>query len=336
MYPKSDAGGNRFFGARNRNHLTIANHSSMLSMNSQPQPLSVNRLHKKYGNFEVIRDLNLEVEHQAIHGLVGLNGSGKTTTLECILGLQHVTSGEISVLGYKPSELYRAQGNIVGIFDTPSLHPNLTVRQCLQHASLLCKDKPKNFLAMEKLLGIEKYSNFKIRHLSLGNKRRASIAQALLGRPALIILDEPFNGLDAGGVEDMLALIKTLNQDDGTAFLLSSHQLPYLEQVCTHIAILHQGRIAVSDKIDELFNADKATVLLKCDQQDKVLNLVNRSTYTQFKRIDHNGFLHIELRELTTADFNRQLVERSIAISELRIERSSLSSLFRNITSEPD
>lgn len=303
---------------------------------SHPAPLTVNGLCKSYGNFEVIRDLNLEVENQAIHGLVGLNGSGKTTTLECILGLQGFNSGNVSVLGHHPSRLYQAKGAIVGIFDTPSLHPNLTVRQCLQHASLLCTDKPRNFIEIERLLGIEKYSNFKIRHLSLGNKRRASIAQALLGKPALIILDEPFNGLDAGGVDDMLALIKTLNEEDGTAFLLSSHQLPYLEQVCSHIAILHQGRIAVSDQIDALFSADRATVMLRCDHQDKVLNLVNQSKYTTFKKIDLNGFLHIELSELTTADFNRQLVERSVAVSELRIERSSLSSLFRDITSESE
>jgi len=305
-------------------------------MNAQPLPLSVHGLCKSYGKFEVIRKLSLEVENQAIHGLVGLNGSGKTTTLECILGLQGFDSGEIAVLGRHPSALYQARGDIVGIFDTPSLHPNLTVRQCLHHASLLCNGKPRNFIEVEKLLSIEKYSNFKIKHLSLGNKRRASIAQALLGKPALIILDEPFNGLDAGGVDDMLTLIKSLNQDDGTAFLLSSHQLPYLEQVCSHIAILHQGSIAISDKIDDLFAADRATVLLKCDQQDKVLNLVNRSKYTKFKKIDHNGFLHVELSELTTADFNRQLVERSIAVSEMRIERSSLGALFRDITSEPD
>jgi len=123
--------------------------------------------------------------------------------------------------------LHSAKGKVVGIFDTPSLHLNLTVRQSLNHAALLVESQSRTPAQVEALLGIEKISNFKVKHLSLGNKRRASIAQALLGSPDLIILDEPFNGLDAGGVDDVLALIKNLNQEEGTSFLLSSHQLPY-------------------------------------------------------------------------------------------------------------
>ena len=104
------------------------------------------------------------------------------------------------------------------------------MRQNLEHASLLTATArtPKQ---VEKLLGIEKFAKFKLRKLSLGNKRRASIAHALIGNPDLIILDEPFNGLDAGGVDDVLALIRQLNETDGTSFLLSSHQLPYLENI---------------------------------------------------------------------------------------------------------
>ena len=93
--------------------------------------LSVNGLNKSYGSFAVLKNLNLSIQQESILGLVGLNGSGKTTTIECILGLQEYNSGSISLLDYSPQALHQARGKIVGIFDTPSLHPNLTVRQCL-------------------------------------------------------------------------------------------------------------------------------------------------------------------------------------------------------------
>ncbi|MCG8506334.1 MAG: ABC transporter ATP-binding protein, partial [Sphingomonadales bacterium] len=191
-------------------------------------PLTVSGLQKSYGDFPVLHGLELEITPHAIMGLVGLNGSGKTTTIECLLGLQGFDAGTVNVLDHAPDKLHRLQGDVVAVFDSPSLYPNLTLQQCLEHASLLCPNPVRSVQEVETLLSIEKFHKFKIRQLSLGNKRRASIAQALLGNPKFIILDEPFNGLDAEGVDDVLALIGRLNQEFGTSFLLSSHQLPYL------------------------------------------------------------------------------------------------------------
>ena len=296
--------------------------------------LSISGLHKQYVNFPVLKDLNLEVGSQSILGLVGLNGSGKTTTIECILGMQGFNSGSISVLGHHPSKLHELSGKVVGIFDTPSLHPNLSVRQSLQHARLLCAEPVRSCQEVEQMLGISRFSKFKIRHLSLGNRRKASIAQALLGNPELIILDEPFNGLDAEGVDDVLALIKTLNQEQGTAFLLSSHQLPYLEKVCTHIAILHEGKIAISDKVESLFSLEKQEVLVECDQHELASSVIDANRHTHLIKVDDNKFLHIELSQFTTAQLNRLLVENNIAVSHLSLQRASLDSLFRHISSE--
>ncbi|HJO12711.1 MAG: hypothetical protein CMQ17_12025 [Gammaproteobacteria bacterium] len=304
-----------------------------MSNTSRAISLSVSKLTKSYGDFEVIKDLDLEIRQGTIHGLVGLNGSGKTTTLECILGLQLYNSGNISVLDKHPTHLYEAAGKIVGIFDTPSLHPNLTVRQCLEHARLLCPEAARTPEKVEHLLGIEKFQNFKIKHLSLGNKRRASIAQGLLGQPELVLLDEPFNGLDAEGVDDVLNLIKTLNQREGTTFLLSSHQLPYLEQICSHIAILHQGRIAVSDEIDTLFSHDRIHVRLRCNNEGDVRELIAGVQAIEIEANDDESYLHLALENMGSADLNRMLVEAGIAVTELVIKRDSLGSLFREITS---
>lgn len=294
-------------------------------------PLRVTNLSKNFGDVEVLKELNLEVLPGAVHGLVGLNGSGKTTTMECILGMQPYHRGEISVLGHRPDRLYQAAGKIVSIFDSPSLHPQLTVRQTLEHAGLLCDRPIRTPNQVEAMLGITQYSQYKIRHLSLGNRRRTSIAQALLGSPSFVILDEPFNGLDAGGVEELLHLISRLNREEGTAFLLSSHQLPYLEKICSHISVLHRGKIAVSDHVSRLFNAKHSRLLVHCDDVVRACAIVQDIPGVQIGDSSYPGLLTLQLDGVSPALINQKLVEKNIAIHELVREKPSLESLFQAV-----
>ncbi len=296
--------------------------------------LSVSGLDKSYGSLAVINGLNLQIEHGSVHGLVGLNGSGKTTTIECILGLQAINSGNVSVLGFSPDKLHLAKGRLVAIFDSSGLHPDLTVRQCLDHAMLLCENPKRSALEVEKMLGISRFSNFKTKHLSLGNKRRASIAQALLGQPELMVLDEPFNGLDAEAVDDVLQLITMLNKEQGTAFLLSSHQLSYLEQICSHIAILHQGRIALSGTTASLLGKTISIVQMKTTEIKSATALIKNTPGVRLLNIDDQGYLNIAIESMDPASLNQSLVENHIPVSELIPKRTSLATLFREITSE--
>lgn len=300
-----------------------------------PEPvLSIAALDKRYGTTAVLLQLNLSVVRGAIHGLVGLNGSGKTTTLECVLGMQGFQSGDLQVLGRHPSMLWQGRGDVVGIFDSPSLHPALTVRQILEHAHLLCARPVRSPADVEAMLGIARYSNYKIRQLSLGNRRRASIAHALIGQPEFIILDEPFNGLDAGGVDDVLALIKQLNHEHGTTFLLSSHQLAYLENICSHLAILHRGRIELTGSVDTLFSDKQARLDVRCDQPDKAsvllaeLHGVNGVTRTGS---DSNPILRMTLDNIDAAAINSVLVLAGVSVSGLELRRPSLTQLFHDV-----
>lgn len=298
------------------------------------QALSITGLKKNYGSFPVLNNLNLQIEKGSIHGLVGLNGSGKTTTIECILGLQTFDSGHITALGQTPKHLHLTKGRVVAVFDRPSLYPNLTLRQCLQHAQLLCEEPTRSISEIEELLGISRFSNFKTRRLSLGNKRRASIAQALLGDPELVVLDEPFNGLDAEGVDDVFNLIRTLNQEHNTTFLLSSHQLPYLEQICSHIAILHQGKITCSDTINNLLGNTQNTLKIRSSNKESAREAIKNIAGAELLNIDSEDYLNISLTDCDSATINRALVEKQIPIEELILERASLAGLFREITSE--
>tara|TARA_B110000858_G_C17809997_1_gene480607 strand:+ start:12030 stop:12938 length:909 start_codon:yes stop_codon:yes gene_type:complete len=298
------------------------------------QALSVTGLKKNYGSFSVLDGLDLQIEKGSIHGLVGLNGSGKTTTIECILGLQAFNSGSITALGHAPKQLHLTKGRLVAIFDSPSLHPNLTVRQCLQHARLLCEKPTRSASHIENMLGISRFSDFKIKKLSLGNKRRTSIAQALLGDPEFIVLDEPFNGLDAEGVDDVLELISTLNRDHGTTFLLSSHQLPYLEQICSHISILHQGKITRSDTIRNLLGNTQTTLQIKTPNSEAASEVLENIAGAELLGIDSDGYLNISITHGDSMAINQALVEKQIPVAELILKRASLAGLFREITSE--
>lgn len=298
--------------------------------------LTVSGLNKSYGDFAVLKDLHLTINSGSILGLVGLNGSGKTTTIECILGMKSFNGGEIAVLDHSPAQLHSMHGDVVGIFDTPSLHPNLTVRQCLDHARIFCKTQVRSTAEVEKLLHISAYSKFKIKNLSLGNKRRASIAQALLGSPRFVVLDEPFNGLDAGGVDDVLKLIRSLNEKEGTTFLLSSHQLPYLEQICSHIAILHKGTIALSDEVGKLLANSELTALIKTEQLERAQSVITDMQNCEYLGIDGDGYIRAALNGIDSSELNHALVSQQIAVSEIILKRASLAHVFREISSGVD
>ncbi|MFK7865115.1 MAG: ABC transporter ATP-binding protein [Pseudohongiellaceae bacterium] len=295
--------------------------------------LRLSNLRKTYGEHLVLDGIELEVEHGAIHGLVGLNGSGKTSTLDCILGLQRFDSGEVDVLGFSPDRLNRACGRVVSVFDSPCLNPNLTVRQTLTIGAMLCGAKTDSIKKFEALLGIEQFSTYKIRHLSLGNKRRTSIAQALLGQPDLVLLDEPFNGLDAGGVDDVLELVKSLNENQGTTFLLSSHQLPYLEQICTHLSVLHQGKIAASNSVEELLKNRRATAMIHSTNTQAAFEFLTQTSGIGEVRNERTGVISAELESLSSAELNRLLVERHIPVDQLTLEKATLAGLFKQVTS---
>jgi len=304
--------------------------------------ISLNGISKHFGRVEVLRNLDLIVERGAIHGLVGLNGSGKTTTLECILGLQQFQSGCAKILGLDPNELHRAEGDIVAVFDTPSMHVNLTVRQALSHAALQLPTKKhtrgsaaepnRSVDEVMSLLGLSRYESYKLRSLSLGNRRRTSIAHALLGNPKLVLLDEPFNGLDAGGVDEVLSLITTLNREFGTSFLLSSHQLPYLQSVCTHLSILHGGQIVASGSLGDLLKGSDAKLIVRTPDLASAQALLMQFDGIQGV-ISENNALSITLAGAKPAAVNRALVNAGIEVNEIVHVCASVDSLFRELTS---
>jgi ABC-2 type transport system ATP-binding protein len=152
-----------------------------------------------------------------------------------------------------------------------------------------------------------------------------------------MILDEPFNGLDAAGVDDVIALILSLNRTESTTFLLSSHQLSYLEQACSHLSILHGGRIIASDEIEKLLENKKPKLTIRTQKQEEALILIKTRSEVRVleTRNEFKDSIIVELGDWEASDLNRFLVENGIAVDELRLDRPSVTSFFRDATQSP-
>lgn len=214
--------------------------------------LRIHGLQKRYGPTVAVRDLSLTVERGQLYGLLGPNGSGKTTTLSCALGLLAADAGTLEVLGERADRIHRLGGRVAAVFDGTTLVPGLSVRQNLAYARRLLGHRggrPADE-ALE-LVGIADLAGRKAGRLSLGQSRRLSIARALLGKPELLVLDEPLSGLDTVGVRDMLTLFSRL-AGEGLTLVLSSHRLHELERIVSHCAVIMAGRVVAEAPLDEL------------------------------------------------------------------------------------
>lgn len=298
-------------------------------MESSGNVLEIRNLRKRFGRTAVLKKVDLTLPRGAIYGFVGPNGAGKTTTLECALGLLGFHGGEITLFGSPPGRIAATGGRVGAVFDTAAAPPHLTVRQTLEHARTACGRIGRSPAEVETLLTLERWRRAKTRHLSLGNRRRLSIAVALLGRPEALILDEPFSGLDAGGVDDLLSLLGRLNREEGLTVLISSHHLHYVERISSHVGLIQDGTTTVEDRLDALLEADGARLRLRVDDTVRALELLRNVEGVRSAMCIGAGSLELELDGTDPAHINAHLVKKGLAVSELVSERSSLAAYFR-------
>jgi ABC-2 type transport system ATP-binding protein len=238
--------------------------------------LHIDSVSHRFRNQAVLHDVSLTVERGDCYGLLGHNGAGKTTLLRIALGLLNPSSGRLTVDGFPSAAFPReARARLGGLIDYPCFHEswdgprNLAVWAHLQGLDRRqCRDEAQRVLA---LVGLGTHSGMTehkpVRDYSQGMKQRLGIAQALLGRPSFILLDEPMNGLDPQAIVDMRSLIRRLTRDENVAVVLSSHQLTEISGLCDRIAILREGVLLVEDAMERLLDTDKKRYRLRvaCD-----------------------------------------------------------------------
>ena len=215
--------------------------------------LELSHLTKIYKNNRGIKDLSFSIEKGQVYGLLGPNGSGKTTTMKIITGLVHADIGNVKIFGCNPDDDFeKAMQNVGCMIENPGFYPYLTARQNLEIVRKLYLNCPE--AAVDHILeqvGLSKYQHDKTEKYSLGMKQRLGLAMTLISEPEFIIFDEPMNGLDIEGMALVRNIIKNQVQK-GRTILISSHLAVEIEQVCTHTAIIRDGVLLNEAKVPEL------------------------------------------------------------------------------------
>lgn len=238
--------------------------------------LKIENLNTSYGQNLVLKDINLEIKEGSIFGLIGPNGAGKSTLMKSILGLVKKDSGKITLYGKEINEKNQKETNknLGSLIEAPSFYDHLTAYDNLD---LICDMKNINKDKIDKTLrdvGLIKSKNKKVREFSLGMKQRMGIAIALIGNPKFLILDEPINGLDPYGIEEMRDLFKRIVKNSNTSILISSHILDEIEKISTHIGILKNGSLTYSGSLEEYRELHPPVIVLKTSDNIKASKIL--------------------------------------------------------------
>lgn len=286
----------------------------------------------QFGKQPVVQHLDLHVPPHSIYGFLGPNGAGKSTTIKLILGLLRPRSGSVRVFGEdlknnKLSILSRV-GNLI---ETPTLYQHLTAYDNLQYMNILFKKGKNRIDEILELVGLEHARHKKVKHFSMGMKQRLGIGMALFHDPDLVILDEPVNGLDPSGIQEMRALFLRLKNMGKTVFI-SSHLLAEIEKTCTHIGIIQQGKLLYEGPIDGLVKTTTRMVQLKVEPLDKAIAIAKdkKMEFTIEKDV-----LHLSVP--SDHHFNELIhafVRNDIRIFDFERESASLEELFIGLTKE--
>ncbi|WP_407319383.1 ATP-binding cassette domain-containing protein [Isoptericola halotolerans] len=213
--------------------------------------IQITGLRKSYGPFDAVHDVGFTVEPGRVVGLLGPNGAGKTTTLHVLLGLAAPTAGQALVQGRRYGDLDDPARTVGALLDAGGLHPGRTGRDHLRILALAADLPGRRVDDVLALVGMTPAADRRVRTYSLGMRQRLGLAAALLGDPAILVLDEPANGLDPAGMRWLRELLRGF-ADDGGAVLLASHVLSEVTQVADDVVVLGQGRVITAGPLDEL------------------------------------------------------------------------------------
>lgn len=300
--------------------------------------LETTGLTKTFGDHRAVNDLSLAVPRGSVFGFLGPNGSGKTTTIRMLLGLAEATSGGISVLGHPiPGELDQALPKVGALVEGPAFYPYLSGR-----ANLVRMDSADRFSdahtraarvdsALARV-GLTNAANKKAGEYSLGMKQRLGLANAVLKPRELLVLDEPTNGLDPQGTREVRHLIRAL-ASEGITIFLSSHLLSEIEQLCSHVAVMSEGRLVATGTLDELRSSAETRIVLEVDAPRPALALLTKHGLVGSLEGDSRVVAPVE-PGFDSAALNRALVEGGIAVRSLVVQHPSLEDYFVALTGE--
>ncbi|HEX6227442.1 MAG TPA: ABC transporter ATP-binding protein [Chryseolinea sp.] len=291
--------------------------------------LSVKNLTKKFRRLTAVNNLNLEVKRGQVFGMLGPNGSGKTTTLGMLMSVINPTSGSYSWFGEDPTNQVRKK--IGAVLEHPIFYPYLSGQKNLELNAMIKQCPPENIPNVLSLVELSDRKDDKYKTYSLGMKQRLAIASALLNDPTVLILDEPTNGLDPMGIAEIRELIKKIAAN-GKTIILASHLLDEVQKVCTHFAVLRKGNLIHLGPVEEVTKGTE-TVEVRADVERLNELLMKFGGTTSVAR--ENGYYAVTLREnFRGKDLNQFLFENGVVADHLVTKKKSLEKMFLEILAD--
>jgi ABC-2 type transport system ATP-binding protein len=291
----------------------------------------VSGLSKSFGGVKAVDDLSFTVERGSITGFLGPNGAGKTTTLRMLLGLVSPDAG-VATIGGRSYEALPAPSDEVGaVLEASGFHP---ARSGRDHLRVYCDVNGYPIARADEVLGLvglERAAVRAVRGYSLGMRQRLALAGALLGDPAVLVLDEPANGLDPEGIAWMRRFLRELALG-GRTVLVSSHVLSEMQQLVDEVVIINRGRLVRQGTLAELADGQAATVSVRTPQADALLDALRRTRGVRIERMGRDG---LRVSGLAAAELGHLAFVEQVELHELVTERSGLEQVFFALTTEP-
>jgi ABC-2 type transport system ATP-binding protein len=298
-------------------------------------PIRIDNLSKVFGRrakrrVTAVRDLSLQIEPRQVYGFLGPNGAGKTTTIRMILNLMRPSEGDIYVFGQHVRQVPEVLRKIGALVEGPSFYPFLHARDNLLVLMRTAgENNPKRIDELLEVVDLAKAGRQRYKNYSLGMKQRLGIAAALLSDPPLLILDEPTNGLDPAGIQEIRRLIRRLVDDLGKTVFLSSHLLSEVEQVCDRVAIINKGVLLREGKVSDLLG-EHQSVRVETNIPPHQLDILS----SHWQVTPNEKAVYLEATRDDIPHIVRLLTEQNIDIYHISSERRSLEEYFLDVTTQ--
>lgn len=292
--------------------------------------VATDNLSKEYDGVYRVQELDIRIKEGDIYGFLGPNGAGKSTTMKMLLGLVKPTSGTIEIMGkpFNEKNLRDILASVGSLIESPSYYGHLTGRENMEIIRRLLDLPKKNIEEAVHIVRMENQMEKKVKNYSLGMKQRLGIAMALARFPKLLILDEPTNGLDPAGIEEMRELIKTLPKQYGMTVMISSHILSEIDQMATVVGIINQGCLIFQERMSVLDMQREPQIVLRTSDNNRAFELLKKVKPQRTADSLQIGALTDE----QTGAVVQCLCSNGISVYRVEEHRESLEDIFLNLT----
>lgn len=320
----NDVHQNGAINVNNANNQQLANNVDIV--------LEVDRLSKQIGKRKIVDRLSFHIKKGQIVGLLGPNGAGKTTTIRMIVGLIGMTEGDVRIQGYSVRNSFsKAISYVGGIIENPEFYSYMSgydnLKQYQRMGKGLTESRIKEVL---NLMGLQEAMHKKVKTYSLGMRQRLGIAQALLHKPSILILDEPTNGLDPAGIREMRDYLKKAAKEEGLAVLVSSHLLSEIELMCNEVVVIQQGKLVTVKQLgDNAQVKENVKLNLRVDQLVNTKTLIDCAQNMQVLAVDpEHGELTIQTEDAEIPKLVNLLAAQGIGVYRIQENRETLEDEF--------